>query len=189
MKKVAVACLLLIVSVCYAQKPAKTAVKKPAPAKKGAAAKATPSVNEFDVLDVTFIAVIDALVKNDLRAFTALSLKEVDCIDCVGKPEFNNEGFFVDSDVFYLNIAKNFSLSPVYKALASRGYTFDKIVIKDFKPRILPKSYQGDLVLYEAWVPTYLANELSKGHKGTSHGFQFVKVDGKFKFYGLTSIP
>jgi|GEM_PF-1438421 len=188
MKKVAVTCLLLMVTLCYAQKPAKPAVKKVSPAKTVATKTTTPE-NEWDELDVTFVAVIDALVKNDLRAFTALSLKEVDCIDCVGKPEFNDEGFFVGADVFYLNIAKNFSLSPVYKALSTRGYTFDKITIKNFKPRVLPRNYQGDLVLYEAWVPTYLVNELSKGHKGTSHGFQFIKTDGKFKFYGLTSIP
>ena len=111
MKKVAVAFCLLLVSICYAQKPAKATAKKAIPAKAAAAAKAvTQQKNEWDELDVTFIAVIDALVKNDLRAFTALSLKEVDCIDCVGKPEFNNEGFFVGADVFYLNIAKNFSL-------------------------------------------------------------------------------
>ncbi|KGO88496.1 hypothetical protein Q765_00900 [Flavobacterium rivuli WB 3.3-2 = DSM 21788] len=189
MKKVAVACCLLIVSLCYAQKPAKPAVKKTTAAKPIAAKPTVPEKNEWDDLDITFVALVDALVKNDLRAFTALSLKEVDCIDCVGKPEFNNEGFFVSADVFYLNIAKNFSLSPVYKALSTRGYTFDKITIKNFSPRVLPRNYKGDLVLYEAWVPTYLVNELSKGHKGTSHGFQFIKTDGKFKFYGLTSIP
>jgi len=189
MKKVAVVCCLLIISLCFAQKPAKGAVKKVAPAKPVAAKPAALQKNEWDELDVTFVALIDALVKSDLRAFTALSLKEVDCIDCVGKPEFNDEGFFVGADVFYLNIAKNFSLSPVYKALSTRGYTFDKITIKNFRPRVLPRNYEGDLVLYEAWVPTYLVNELSKGHKGTSHGFQFIKTGGKFKFYGLTSIP
>ena len=189
MKNVVVACLLLFFSLSYAQKPVKPAPKKTVLAKPVAAKPAAPKKNEWDELDVAFVAIIDALVKNDLRAFTSLSLKEVDCIDCVGKPEFNNEGFFVGADVFYLNIAKNFSQSPVYKALSTRGYTFDKITIKNFRPRVLPRNYEGDLVLYEAWVPTYLVNELSKGHKGTSHGFQFIKTDGKFKFYGLTSIP
>lgn len=144
---------------------------------------------EWDLLDKKFVALVDALLKNDKPAFFALSLREVDCIDCVGRPEFNNEGYFVPASIFYLNIANNFDASPVYKAMVNRGYIFDCIKIKGFKPRNLPKDYPKDLVLYEVWVPTYLANELSKGNKGASHGFQFVKINGDFKFYGLTSIP
>lgn len=144
---------------------------------------------EWDKLDKTFIALIDALVKNDKAAFKTVSYPAVDCIDCIGKPEFNKEGYFVTSDVFYLNIANNFVNSPVYKALAKRGYTFSITEIKDFKPKILPRDYPNDLKLYEVWVPTYLKGELSKEHPGTSHSFQFIKINGEFKFYGLTSIP
>jgi hypothetical protein len=107
----------------------------------------------------------------------------------VGRPEFNNEGYFVPASVFYLNIAKNFDKSPVYKAMVSRGYLFDSITIKNFKPKNVPADFPKDLVLYEVWVPTYLSGELSKNSKGASHGFQFVKIKGDFKFYGLTSIP
>ncbi len=113
----------------------------------------------------------------------------VDCIDCVGKPEFNQEGYFVTADVFFYNIAGGFTKSALYKALTNRGYTFNKAVVKGFKPKIMPRDYPEDLTLYEVWVPTYKANELSQGHPGSSHGFQFVKINGEFKFYGLTSIP
>jgi len=174
MKRIAILFLLFVACFSHAQAPAK---------------KAKTKETEFDQLDKTFIAFEQALEKNDKAAFMALTLKVVDCIDCVGKPEFNNEGFFVTADVFFLNIAKNFKLSPVYKAMATRGYTFDVIKLKNFKPQNMPKDSADDLILYEVWVPTYLANELSKGHKGTSHAFQFVKINGKFKFYGLTSIP
>src|SRR5690606_36217083 len=121
--------------------------------------------------------------------FKAIALPYVDCIDCVGTPEFNEKGHLVTADIFYLNIANNFIQSPVYKAMAQRGYTFGTITIKDFKPIIMPRDYPKDLKLYEVWVPTYLAGQLSKNHPGTSHSFQFVKIDGKFRFYGLTSIP
>ena len=189
MNKIAIVCCLLFVSFGYAQKTSKPAVKKATTNKVTAKKVVVPEKTEWDVLDETFIALIKAIETNDQAAFYALSLNELDCIDCVGRPEFNNEGFFVTADVFYLNIANNFKLSPVYKALSTRGYTFDSIIIKNFKPQNLPRNYHGDLKLYEAWVPTYLANELSKGSKGSSHGFQFIKIDGKFKFYGLTSIP
>lgn len=174
MKKIVIVCFLFSCFFASAQKSTK-------------AAKA--SASEWDKLDETFIAFIDALVKNDKAAFKAISYPAVDCIDCVGKPEFNKEGYFVTADIFYLNIANNFVNSPVYKALASRGYTFSIVEIKDFKPKILPKDYPQNLILYEVWVPTYLVDELSKGHPGTSHAFQFIKINGKFRFYGLTSIP
>jgi hypothetical protein len=144
---------------------------------------------EWDQLDQAFIAVIDALRNNDKAAFTALCLPGVDCIDCVGKPEFNEEGNFVTPAIFFLNIAQNFTNSPVYKAMVKRGYTFSTIILKGFKPKVVPADSPEDLKLYEVWIPTYKVDELSKGHPGTSHAFQFVKINGKFKFYGLTSIP
>jgi len=145
--------------------------------------------SEWDKLDATFIKFIDALVKDNKAAFKAISYPAVDCIDCVGTPDFNKEGYFVTADVFYLNIANNFVNSPVYKGLAKRGYTFSISEIKDFKPKILPRDYPKDLKLYEVWVPTYLKGELSGNHPGTSHAFQFIKINGEFRFYGLTSIP
>lgn len=151
--------------------------------------KNTTASTEWDKLDEVFVAVIDALVKDNKPAFKALSLPYVDCMDCVGAPEFNQQGHLVTVDIFYLNVAKNFTASPVYKALAKRGYTFGTITISDFRPKNLPRSYPKDLKLYEVWVPTYLAGELSKNSPGASHAFQFVKIDGKFRFYGFTSIP
>lgn len=176
MKKIAIVCFLMIFGIANAQ----TTPIKVAPKSNNA---------DFDLLDKTFASFIKALIKNDKPSFTLLSLKQVDCIDCVGKPEFNDQGYFVPSDIFYLNIAKNFNKSPVYKAILKRGYTLDVIQLKNFKPAVMPKTYPNDLTLYEVWVPTYLKDELSKGHKGASHAFQFVKINGQFKFYGLTSIP
>jgi hypothetical protein len=173
MNKIALIVFFLAVFTATAQDTAKQKITK----------------EDWDLLDKRFVSLVDALLKNDKTAFFALSLKEVDCIDCVGRPEFNNEGYFVPATVFYLNIAKNFDTSPVYKAMVKRGYVFDSIILKGFKPKNLPKDGTKDLVLYEVWVPTYLARELSKNSKGASHGFQFVKINGDFKFYGLTSIP
>lgn len=145
--------------------------------------------NEWDQLDAAFVSLFKTLEAKDHAAFKKLSLPAVDCIDCVGKPEFNKEGYFVTADVFFYNIAGGFTKSAVYKALTTRGYTFSTAVVKGFKPRVMPQDYPEDLTLYEVWVPTYKVDELSKGHPGTSHGFQFVKINGEFKFYGLTSIP
>lgn len=166
---------LLFISFCTlasAQTKAKTAI-----------------TDEWDALDEAFVALLKIIETNDKAGIKAASMPMVDCIDCVGKPDFNEEGYFVTPDIFLFNITKNFTQSPVYKAVVKRGYTFSTITLKDFKPKIMPRDYPADLKLYEVWIPTYKKDELSKGHPGTSHAFQFVKIGGKFKFYGLTSIP
>lgn len=178
MKKLTVLFCLFVVAVASAQ----NAKSKPA-------AKSNASANDWDQLDQTFIKLVDALVTNDKVKFTSLSLREVDCVDCVGPTEYQGGGAFVPAEFFLAVIGKNFTGSPVYQAMAKKGYSFSSIVIKDFKPKVLPRDYPKDLKLYEVWVETYRPNEFSKGHKGTSHSFRFVKINGKFLFYGLTSLP
>lgn len=174
MKKFFIFCLLLAVGTGFSQNNVQSE---------------KTDKSEWDALDKVFIKLIESLLQEDKNAFKTVCYGAVDCIDCVGKPEFNEAGNFVTSEVFYLNIAKNFDKSPVYKALVKRGYTFSTIIIKDFKSKYLPTNYPKDLKLYEVWIPTYLANELSEGHPGSSHAFQFVKINGEFKLYGMTSIP
>ena len=66
----------------------------------------------------------------------------------------------------------------------------EKDVIKREHTEMIAKEIpNAKLKIYEVWVDTYLAGEWSKGHPGTIHSFQFVKINGKFTFYGLTSLP
>ncbi len=179
--------ILLIHGCAFAQ------TKKAAPAKTTAIAEkkqdAQPKISEWDALDKVFIDLVDALVKGDRAKFESLSMKEVDCVDCVGPTEVTKEGAFVPAGFFFAVIGKKFTESPVYLAMAKKGYSFSSIVVQNFKPHVMPKDYPKDLKLYEVWVETYKPGEFSKTHKGTSHSFRFVKVNGKFRFYGLTSIP
>lgn len=149
--------------------------------------KSPKTTSDWDVLDKTFIAFIKALETNDKVAYTALSLPQVDCVECPNAAELGAKNNFVPAEVFYITVAKDFTVSPVYKAMIKRGYAFNSMTLKDFKPGFLPKDYPKDLKIYEVWVPTYKPDELSKGHKGTNHAFQFIKINGEFKFYGLTS--
>jgi hypothetical protein len=169
--------ILFISSAGFAQKTTTKTKKATAPAQQKSAAV-------WDELDKTFIAFIKALENKDKAAFTSLSLANVDCAECPGAEEGGN---FVPAEVFYITVAADFTVSPVYKALAKRGYAFNSMILKDFKPSFLPNNYPKDLKVYEVWVHTYKPDELSKGHKGTSHAFQFIKVNGGFKFFGLTS--
>lgn len=186
MKKILLLVLLVLCGIAHAQTKKNTQVaKKPADKKESTSVQ----TSDWDALDKIFVELIDALVKGDRAKFESLSIKEVDCVDCVGPTEVSSEGAFVPSGFFFAVIGKKFTESPVYKAMAAKGYSFSSIVIKDFKPRVMPRDYPKDLKLYEVWVETYKQGEFSKTHKGTSHSFRFVKVSGKFRFYGLTSIP
>ena len=171
---------ILICNVGFAQ-------KKTAKTQKPSTSVAQKTTSEWDELDKTFIAFIKALETKDDASYTSLSLKEVDCAECPGAGELGDLTHFVPAQVFYITVATDFTVSPVYKALIKRGYAFNSMILKDFKPSFLPQNSAKDLKVYEVWVQTYKPNELSKGHKGTSHAFQFVKVNGAFKFFGLTS--
>ncbi|PZR19634.1 MAG: hypothetical protein DI539_13335 [Flavobacterium psychrophilum] len=172
---------ILIASPGFAQK--KKPVAKPATAK-----PATKQATEWDELDKTFVAFIKALENKDKTTFDNIALVQVDCAECPGSGEQGDITHYVPSDVFYITVAEDFKLSPVYKALANRGYAFNSMVLKGFKPKFIRDgSDSKDLKVYEVWVPTYKPNELSKGHPGSSHAFQFVKVNGEFRFFGLTS--
>jgi len=185
MRKIIILALVLVTSLGWSQ--TKT-TKNTKPAAKPA--KATPAAtNEWDDLDKTFVALVESLQKNDLAAFKAISLPGVDCIACVREHQRTGDYNFVLADVFFETVAPSFNVSPVYKAMVQRGYTFSTMTLEDYKPMTVPRDYPKDLKLYEVWVPTYLANELSKGHPGSSNGFQFIKTNGKFKFYGLVAIP
>lgn len=173
---------ILITAPGFAQK--KKAAVKPAAAKTAPAAK---QASEWDALDKTFVAFIKALENNDKAGFNAIALSQVDCAECPGAGELGDTTHFVPAEVFYITVAADFKASPVYKAMVKRGYAFSSMILKDFKPSFLPKNNPNDLKVYEVWVPTYKPDELSKGHPGSSHAFQFVKINGEFKFFGLTS--
>ena len=183
--KYLVVTLLLFCNMAWAQKPA-TKTKKSTTTTK-AKVPVQKAASEWDDLDKTFLAFIKALENKDQAAYNTIALKQVDCSECPGGGEQGAYSHFVPSEVFYITVAEDFKISPVYKALAKRGYAFNSMILKDFKPSFLPKDAPQDLKVYEVWVHTYKPDELSKGHQGTSHAFQFVKVNGNFKFFGLTS--
>lgn len=173
---------MLIATPGFAQK--KKPVAKPATTKSTPVKKAT----EWDELDKTFVAFIKSLENKDKMTFDNIALVKVDCAECPGSGEQGDITHYVPSDVFYITVAEDFKLSPVYKALINRGYAFNSMVLKGFKPSFIKDgSDSKDLKVYEVWVPTYKPDELSKGHPGSSHAFQFVKVHGEFRFFGLTS--
>lgn len=149
-----------------------------------------PKINKNDsiTLSKTFKVFIKALEDNDKSKIRELSLTEIECITCIESPEYNEEGYFTSIDNFLQNI-QNFNESQIDKAYHTRGFRLMCMNLENFTPRTVPKNNDNNLILYHVWINTYLQDEWAKGHEGVSHAFQFVKIKGEFKFYGLTSIP
>jgi hypothetical protein len=141
--------------------------------------------SEWDVLDQTFIKLVETLTKKQKPAFLQIALTTVDCPDCPEVDGYTKDGAYLPASIFFDQTSGYFSQSAIYKALATRGYTFASGVIKKYKAPDAPASTAKDLKVYDVWVHTYLPGQISKDHKGGSHAFRFIKKDGKFRFFGL----
>ena len=153
-------------------------------------AQTTPAkktAGEWDELDKTFISLIESLTKANEAKFLSLSAKSIECTECAEAGTFTGAGYYVDAYDFYDGISKSFNSSAIYKALSKRGYEFSAATLKGLRPPYLPASTAKGLKVYDVWVNTYLPGEISKDHKGTRHSFRFIKVGGKFVFFGLAS--
>jgi hypothetical protein len=149
-------------------------------------AKKTPG--EWDQLDKTFISLIEALTKADEAKFISLSAKQIECAECAEAGTYTGAGYYVEAYDFYDGISKAFTKSAIFKALSVRGYGFSAATFKGLKPPYMTASAAKGLKVYDVWVDTYLPDEVSKGHPGTRHTFRFIKVGGKFIFFGLSSM-
>ena len=145
------------------------------------------SINDSIELCKVFKKILSEVKNNSEKEFLKLSLGKIDCANC------NSDSFKIINYVSNKNLFKNqfkvFEQSAVNIALKKRGFHISCLVFKNYKPKNLPKKYPKDLTLFEIWIQTFLPNELAEGHEGQSNTFQFVKINNKFKLYGLSSIP
>jgi hypothetical protein len=132
-----------------------------------------------------------AIENKDTKKIKYLSLEQIDCALCISTDTKNDPplNYLIPIDTFINQSNRDFINSQLFRAIKKRGIKISEMILVDYKPQNLPKSYGKDFIVYEVWVQTYLPNEWALGHEGQSHSFQFVKINNKFKFYGLTSVP
>lgn len=143
------------------------------------------------LLDKTWNTFLHAMLKKDDKKLRELSLSRIYCDFCTSpnsKATYPG-GSIVLIDTFINQIYRDFLGSPLFKAIAKGRCHYSGELIPDYKPGNLPDNYGRDLYLFDVWIRTYLPGEWAKGHEGQSHAFQFVKIKGKYKFFGMTSIP
>ena len=139
-------------------------------------------------IDKTFQNLIKAIETKDAEKIKQISLPEIDC-DLCSDQKYSKKDYYIPIQKFIKQAFKTYVNSPLAKAVETRGYRPMVRFIPNYKPRILPANYSKDMTIYELFVQTYKPNEWMPGHEGQSHAFQFVKVNGEFKLFGMTSIP
>jgi hypothetical protein len=129
-------------------------------------------INRTDSLDVStfFPNFIKAIKDKDFDFIKKRATLKIACDYC------DNRYYSIDE--LLKDPLKDFANSKIFSAYTKRGYS------------TLREPYQiEENALYCVWIALWLPEELGKGHEGGSIGFQFIKVNNEFKFYGLTSVP
>jgi len=128
--------------------------------------------------------------KNTLRR---LSLKTVHC-DLSQTPnlnasfEQNVNNSYISFDKFLVQFYHNSSISKLRAAIKTSKYYIGESEMHIHPPNIYNQKTKS-IILYDVSYITIKPNETAKGNEGESEGFEFIKIDGKYKFFGLTSVP
>ena len=124
------------------------------------------------------------ITKEDTSKIRLHSLQTLNCDIC---NHANNQYTSIDSVL--VNNFLNIKTSQLFKAIQQKRITLTKRQQQNSDTTITPEKYGEILTTYEVWIQTYLPNEFASGHEGQSHCFQFIKYNGHFKLFGITSIP
>lgn len=134
-----------------------------------------------------------ALVSKDINSLHHLSLKKVNC-DLFETPDptatyDESVATNISIDKFIAEFYQDLSKLKLWSVIKTKRY---HMAFEDISGVYLPnvKYRKGKpATIYEIWYLTFEPNEIAKGHEGQSEAFQFIKLNGAFKFCGMTSIP
>jgi hypothetical protein len=152
----------------------------------------SPKLSTKDSLKLTTTWAIfkKGLELKDRQTLSNLSLKYVYC-DLFVEPDPNSTTSpnpYISFKTFLNEFFAHMPKSKLWSVVKNNKYHFS--VEDDYWHPKNGKSKKEKLQnVYQIWFITSKPNELQKGHEGQTHAFQFVKVNGEFKFYGMTSIP
>ena len=150
------------------------------------------NMNKSDSIQLlkTMNEFVKAIETKNSQILKQLSLSQIDCSFCIDIDSMDNYPDNIVPIEAFINMAlSNFINSPLHKAFKKNRIRAYTLKIRNYKPRNLPKKYGEHFTRFNVTIQTYLQDEWVKGHEGQSHTFEFIKIDGKYKFYGLSSIP
>jgi len=130
-----------------------------------------------------------ALAVNDINSLHKLSLHIIDCDLFQSLDKIPQQNPNISIDTFLHQFYSRFPDLKLWRVVKTKKYhmTVEPAMYSD-QTNVKFKRNKS-LMLYYIWYVVFEPNEIAKGHEGQSEAFQFIKTNGKFKLYGLTSIP
>ena len=144
------------------------------------------SVQDSVLLSKSVLSFMSAIEQGDSVYLKANTLKEVSCTVCDwrtndGKPPSD---YFVSIDDFIKQICRKSACSPLLDAYYKRGSSYKLSMHNDISVEGL-KTGVGEQCLYHSSIQTILPNKAFSN--GLTHDMIFIKQDGAFKLYSITS--
>lgn len=149
------------------------------------------SEEDSSALNNTWVDFYQSIQNKDSSKLKEIALEIVYCPSCVytDSPLFSR--FFIPVDSFMNKAFAEESIftSYVWNAIKNKKYHMIARRIPDFIPRNFELEEDKQYEDFELFYVTREAGEWGKGHEGQSYYFTFVKINNKFRFSGLGSIP
>ncbi len=138
---------------------------------------------------------LQAVSTGDPKIIRNLSAERIRCLSCLDNTEEEEKEMEIYKAAvpdWYKRLYEEKVYIPVDK-FCREDYPiiFTKQFIRklrDIKPTYAAEDYNGRKI-YEVIVPTLKPGELSPGHEGCLHLFQFIKTKSGYKFWGIDTIP
>jgi hypothetical protein len=92
----------------------------------------------------------------------------------------------VTADVYIKSTLRMLPRTKLWQAVQTTKHFILTEKIKNYKPQNINTS-DDVLNVYDIWYATRQPDKI-KGYEGVRYAFQFVKEQGQFKFFGLTSL-
>ena len=138
---------------------------------------------------------LKAVSAGDLKTIRSLSVEKIRCLSCVDNTEEEArdiESLQATDPEWYRKLYQEKIYIPVNR-FCDEDYPilFTKKFIKRLQsrtPTYAVEEFHG-LKIYEVIVSTLEPGELSPGHEGSLHLFQFVKTKSGYRFWGIDTVP
>jgi len=133
------------------------------------------------------------LESRNIRSLRQLSLHTVHC-DLFQLTNHNSNyqqeisNSYISFDKFLVQFYHNLPKSKLWSAMKTKKYSIIETRYK-LRPPNIKYLKAKSINFYDILYMTIEPNEIKKGQEGEQEGFEFVNIYGKYKFWGLTSIP
>lgn len=149
-----------------------------------------PRISEKDSVELmqVWLPFQKALIAYDTEKVRAMSLKKLDCLACAQTditPEWG-QGYAVDT---FFNCMRAFRADERLLGILKGVPTGVMVLEHERKPLTYKLKRNEKFRVYSVRYVIYKPNEFIQGHEGAAIFFDFVKINGRFVFYGYWTNP